>query len=169
MNYKSQSGNHLLDLFPTIELPITLTEDLIITFSKENNVIPSSLIAEYIDIFGELDELSEIIPCFKLEVDKNFYTIIFWKGSPMSYEYKMTTLSKAFKLIDQKVIAGTLSNGQTIKRSVAHIDENLTIKTMVGESDNKLKYDPNKSEVFIFTFDKSGKIEVVEELGALWR
>ena len=88
----------------------------------------------------------------------------------MSYEYILISLSNKGEIISKKVIAGTLSNNQTIKESVAHIHTDYTIYSVVGESaveDNT--YKPLNSNSFHFSLLDDGSIEsIIEEENNTW-
>ena len=169
-NNNSGTLNDLLDYFPILEPPLTLSGEVITNFSSENPPIPGRLIAEYFSTWEEIDEFTEFIPCVRFTLSKDFHSLVYWKGSLMSYEYVLITLSKNGEIISKKVIAGTLSNNQTIKESVAHIHSDYTIYTVVGESsvgDNS--YTAKNSNSFHFGILEDGSIEsIIEEANNTW-
>jgi len=165
----SNSLEQLLEIFPEITPPITISEDSAVNFSSKNKPISLELIQEYFTVWDNFDEYTEIVPCFQLNVPNNYYGLVYWKGSLLSYEYILLILSKDGTLISKKVIAGTISNGQTIKKSVATIDENLSIYTMVGEQDvSDLSYNPTHSSAFKFEIEVDGTISSSQEEINLW-
>lgn len=164
----SNSLVQLLDIFPEITPPITISEDSAVSFSSKNKPISLELIQEYFTVWDNFDEYTEILPCFQLNVP-NYFGLVYWKGSLLSYEYILLILSKDGTLISKKVIAGTISNGQTIKKSVATIDENLSIYTMVGEQDvSDLSYNPTHSSAYKFEIEVDGTISSSQEEINLW-
>ena len=80
---------NFLERFPIIDLPITLSDDLHHTFSKQNEPLNALMIAQYITfIEGELhDELTEFIPCFKIPETHDIHAIVYWKAGLMNYQY----------------------------------------------------------------------------------
>lgn len=149
----------LLHYFPKIQPPITLSEEIAHKFSSENVPLSQGLLAKYFAQWEDLDQFSEIIPCCQLESEYKFYTLIYWKASLLSHEYKVLTLSHKGSVIAQKVIAGMLSNGETIKETVATIDKDLCIYSAVGElSDMGRPYDPKMSAAFKFEILPDGNI-----------
>jgi hypothetical protein len=170
MNASKQSEiSLLLDLFPEISLPIVLTEDLAITFSSKNRPIPAALIAATIAKWEPLDEYTEIVPCFLIPLNEKCDAIIYWVGSLMTYEYNIVTIFEKEKLINKKVIAGTISNGKTIKKSVAQIDEDFNINCVVGESLVNDKYHPNHSKSYGFEILPDGQIMTSDEQNNIWQ
>lgn len=154
----------LLEHFPIIQPPITLSEEIAYKFSAQNKPLPQELIAETLANWTQLDEYSELIPCCQLELEEEFYAIIYWKGSLLSYEYILATMDRDGILIARKVIAGTLSNGQTVKSSVATIDEDNCIYTMVGEIKADAKnYSPTNSTAYKFEILPDGNIHASKE------
>ena len=106
-----------------------------------------------------MDEYTEIVPCFQLPMEEDFLAIVYWKGSLMSYEYILATLASNGVLINKKVIAGTISNGATVKSSVATIDEDGCVFTMVGEYKEGEQYNPQNSSGYRFEMLPDGTIQ----------
>lgn len=155
----------LLDYFPIIAPPLTLSEEVAYKFSAKNKPLPQELIANVFARWDEFDEYTELVPCCQLPFEEDFYAIIYWKGALLSYEYILATLDKEGTMIAKKVIAGTLSNGQTIKSSVATIDEDACIYSMVGEVDANAtnNYTPSKSSAYKFEILPDGHIHTSKE------
>jgi len=148
----------LLELFPVIDPPLTLSEEVTHKFSSENNPIPQKLIEEYFANWDSFDEYTELIPCCQLKSEGPYFTIIYWKGSLLAYEYILANLDETGVLISKRVIAGTISNGVTVKTSVASIDENGLIYSMAGETTDPKAYDPTNSTGYTFEILPDGKI-----------
>ncbi len=154
----------LLSYFPTIDPPLTLSEEIAYKFSANNKPLPQALIVEYFSKWEKLDEYTELVPCCQLAFEEPFYAIIYWKGSLLSYEYILTTIKESGEVISKKVIAGTISNGQTIKSSVATIDEDACVYSMVGEKHVESKdFDPTNSSAFKFEILPDGNIHASQE------
>jgi hypothetical protein len=166
---KTSEIGQLLDFFPEVPLPIVLSEDLAVTFSAKNKPIPAALIAKTIAQWEPLDEYTEIVPCFLIPINEKCDAIIYWVGSLMTYEYIVITIQEKQKLVNKKVIAGTISNGQTIKKSVAHIDEDFNIRCVVGESKVGDKYSPDHSKSFGFEILPDGQIMTSDEENNIWQ
>lgn len=149
----------LLACFPPIDPPITLSEEVAYRFSRENKPLPQKLIAELFSAWHKMDEYTEIVPCFQLPMEEDFLAIVYWKGSLMSYEYILATLASNGVLINKKVIAGTISNGATVKSSVATIDEDGCVFTMVGEYNEGEQYNPQNSSGYRFEMLPDGTIQ----------
>ena len=150
-----------LGFFPEVELPIDITEDLVMTAETVNKVLPSSLIEKYIvewEKDEDFDEFTEFVPILKIKGTEEFHAIVYWKGGLMRYEYLLITLDKLGNLISRKPIASTLSDGITVKKSVSRIDEDLIIHIMAGENLADGKYDPNNSQAFNMEIMHTGDI-----------
>jgi len=149
----------LLACFPPIDPPITLSQEVAYRFSRDNKPLPQALISTYFAQWDKMDDYTEVVPCCQLATDGDFYAIIYWKGSLMSYEYILATISPQAQLINKKVIAGTISNGTTVKSSVATIDEESCVYTMVGELKEGQLYDPSNSSGYRFEVLPDGTIQ----------
>lgn len=149
----------LFEYFPEVELPITFSEDLVNTADSVNKVLPAKVIEQFIVPWenSEIDEFTEFVPVLKLKGPEEFHALVYWKGGLMQYEYILVTLDKSGELIARRPIASTLSDGKTVKKSVAQIDEDLIIHIMAGANLANEEYDPNNSQAFnmeiLFTGD----------------
>ncbi|MDF1695479.1 MAG: hypothetical protein P1U56_06590 [Saprospiraceae bacterium] len=158
--------DELLSFFPEVELPIEITEDLVMTAESVNKVFPKVIVEEYIAIWegGEdFDEFTEFVPILQIKEAEEFHALVYWKGGLMKYEYILVTLDKLGEFITRKPIASTLSDGKTVKKSVAKIDEDMIIHIMAGENEVNGKYDPSRSQAFNMEILFSG--DVIFSLG----
>lgn len=131
----SASYQHFLDRFPEANLPLTLKEEDAIIYSAENEPIPHKLIDEFIlPHEPDANELTEFIPCFRIKGLKNFDAVVYWKAGLLNYQYILMTFGKGGKTIDRKVLAGLVSDGNIIVRSVARLDDDMSIFIMSGHS-----------------------------------
>lgn len=155
------SFQDFLKKFPPVELPVSLTNESHFIFSKENDVLPSSLVEEYIVANDEeVDEFSEYIPCFRLPDQNNFHGIVYWKAGLLVYEYYLVTFDKNGKFITKQVIAGLKSNRESILQRLAVIDEELIISIAEGtQSDpQKNNYNPSATKAYHMEILSSGDI-----------
>lgn len=152
--------HQLLDYFPTVELPVSLTDDDVAIFSRNNDPLPSEVIGKVFSQWEKIeDEFVEFVPCFKVDDREHFYAIIYWKGGLLAYEYILTTFDKQGNLVARKVIASTHAEGDIVRKSVARIDEELIITIMAGESVSEQDYDPANSQAFAMEVMPTGEIE----------
>ena len=157
---KKEELEALLSYFPTIELPVILSENTIIDFSKENQPLPNAVVGEVLSKFEEINnEYVEIVPCFSIRDREHFDAIVYWKGELMKYEYILATFEKNGNLISKKSVSSVLSDGSTVKKSIAQIDEDLIIHIMAGESLTEKDYDPENSQAFNMEIMPTGEIE----------
>jgi len=153
----------LLNHFPVITPPITLSAEVTHKFSAANRPLPAKLISETIAKWDTFDEYTELVPCFQLDTESSYYAIVYWKGGLLTYEYILATISKENILISKKVIAGTLSDGRSVVNSVANIDEDLCIYTAVGEQKEGENFQATESKVYKFEILPDGQINASRE------
>lgn len=136
-----------LKAFPELSMPVVLGEDTHHAFSKNNKPIPNHLVAHFLAPLQpeDADEFTEYIPCFKIAGTENFEAIVYWKAELLNYQYILLTFTNKGELIDQKVIAGTTVEHNTLTTSVANIDEDLIITVVSGQSATEEGYDGNTS------------------------
>ncbi len=156
-----------LSFFPPVELPVTLSEETIDVFSRNNKVLPMEGIVEYIGQWEEIEgDTTEFIPCIRLPEQDDYIGLIYWRGAIMQYDYFLVTLNNKGGLISRKSIASTKIEGDIIKRSVASIDNDFIIHIIAGASKDGEDYDPEQSQAFsmevmatgdiLFTFGEEG-------------
>jgi hypothetical protein len=90
---------------------------------------------------------------------ENYQPIVFWKASLMAYEYILATYQPDGLMISSKVIAGTKSNGNSLLKRIATIDEEglIIIAEGVG-SLNERKYSADQSHTYQLEITESGDI-----------
>ena len=159
------SYQHFLNKFPSVKLPVTLKEEDAHIYSAENEPLPHKLISEYIIPYDNaVDEFTEFVPCFQIADTKNFDAVVYWKAGLLNYQFVILTFGKGGKAIDKKVLAGTFSDGNIITRSVARLDDDMSIFIMSGQADkNDEEYDASKSTTIEIELLPDGKlIELAE-------
>ena len=155
--------DHFLEKFPLIDLPITLTDEAPLLFSKNNEPLPPLMIEQYILPYESdaVDEFTEFIPCFRLKDTFDIQAIVYWRAQLMQYEYCMVTFSKKGEFIDKRTIAGTKVSGDMLVKSVATIDEDWIIYVVGGAaSAAEESYDASASQSINFELLADGQIIV---------
>ena len=152
--------------FPRVDLPVTLTEDTQMIFSKKNNPLPKQMIEEFIIPIEDdmVDEFTEYVPCFRISKTKNFHAIIYWKAGLMTYQYYLVTFDKKGNLIEKRVIAGTEVKKDALRRTIATIKEDWTIPVVEGvaPADDDQKYDPATSLASTLQLQPNGEIIIID-------
>lgn len=155
-----------LTLFPEVELPITLSTDTHLEFSKHNLAIPAAMMDEYLSSVLD-DELTEYIACFKIPNTESFHAIVYWRAGLMEYEYYLSTYDKVGNLLDKRVISGTKSNNEQLVRSVATIEADWLINVVEGteffKEDGESVFNPQSSRVYNLELLANGEIAVADE------
>lgn len=160
---KNIAFDQFVTFFPEVDLPVTLTEESSLDFSRLNKPFPGEAISKFIiPIEAETDEFTEYLPCFRLKNTGNIHALVYWKASLLNYEYKLVCFSKDGELLDGKVIAGTITNQETIIRTVSTIDEDWIIHTVVGQQ----KSDSNEitTESKAYTLELLGTGDIIFSL-----
>ncbi|MEY4135865.1 MAG: hypothetical protein RL386_2215 [Bacteroidota bacterium] len=149
-----------LAAFPKIQLPVTLTPDLIHVFSQNNDPLPLSLAEGFLlPLLGEAaDEFTEFIPCFSLPDTEGFHAVVVWKASLMHYSYILITLDNNGALIDRVVLSGTFVDQNTLIQSVATIEEDWDIVVMSGKASDEAVYDATSSKMTTMELLPDGKL-----------
>jgi hypothetical protein len=147
---KAMTFQEFLSFFPEVDLPITLSDEYLEIFSRNNKVLPGEAIHRYIYQWEtkDDDETTEFIPCLALPPQDEFIGLIYWKANVEKFEYILVTLGKTGNLISRKPIASITYEGKLIKRSVASIDEDLIIHIIAGAHIEGVEYDPEASQAF---------------------
>jgi len=151
-----------LNIFPEIELPISLGENTHMEFSRRNDPLPGALIQEYIVAYEKVlsDEFTEHIACFRVANLKDFQAVIYWRAGLMDYRYILATFNKKGEQIDSRVIAGMYSDGEKVTTSVATIDKEWGISVATGQSDaTSGEFDPEGNTLFSLEIMPDGTIE----------
>jgi hypothetical protein len=161
MNTIKVKFEHFLRKFPEVKLPVTLRDDSHHDFSNENEPLSDEMVEDYIARYEavEPDEFTEYVACFSLNVLKDISIIVYWKAGLLTYDYVMATYDKTGKMIDKRAIAGTKVLGNSVKRTIATISENLTIFMAEGTSEKEDAYEADSTKVFHFEVMENGKIE----------
>jgi len=150
---------NFLTFFPVVELPVIFSDEVVEVFSKNNKVLSSEAIADFIDKWEKDDnDTTEYIPCVQLPPADDYYALVYWKGALMKYEYFLVTMAKNGALISRKSIASTIFDSEGVKRSVASIDEDLIIHIVAGASTDGNEYNPDNSQAFNMEIAPSGDI-----------
>lgn len=150
------SFQRYLEMFPSLELPITLTEQTSSDFSNNNDPFPPLMIDQFLLPIQEMEvdlEMTEFIPCFKIPKTYDFHAVIYWKASLLTYQYALATYTKAGELIDHRVIAGTYFDGQLLTQSVATIDPDWTIYIVSGQTNEHTDHSYNASSSKAFNLE----------------
>ncbi len=157
MQIKTPTFDEFLQYFEEITPPIVISEETIVNIKDIAKPLPQVMIDQFITRWeGEIDEFTEITPCFSLPETQEYKAIVYWKASLLRYEYIILTLDKSNTLISKKTMCGTIVEGNLIKKSVAKIDEDLIIYIQAGASYNDQDFDPAASQSFTIEILESG-------------
>lgn len=146
----ASSFNEFLKKFPEVKLPVSITEETASEYGMINDPLPERMILEFILPIEGMeagdDGMTEFVPCFRIAGLKNFHAVVYWKASLLNYQYALVTFEKGGKTIDGQVIAGTVAHGNVITRSVARIDDDMTIYIVSGQTEGSSEtYDAQNS------------------------
>jgi len=160
------SFSSFIKMFPEVELPITLTDDLHHVFSKNNDPIPVPMIQAFLldEEEEQPDEFTEYIACFRLPKTEKFNAVLYWKAELLTYEYILVTYDKKGSQISKRVVAGTKAIDDTLERTVATIDEDWIIYCVrgVAPADENKTFDPSSSQSLSLEILATGEIILSE-------
>ncbi len=145
--------------FPVIRLPILLSPESQIEFSRDNTALHPLEIERFIGPQNK-DTLEEIVPCFRLPETNDFVAIVYWRAQLLVYEYVLASYSLQGELLSRKVIAGIKSNTQTVIQRAVTIDEDWNIYTSDSErdADQHLHTDMGKTSTKSYELIETGDI-----------
>lgn len=160
--------DRFLTLFPEVELPITLTTDAHVEFSRHNVAIPDAFTRYYLATAEDDEDFTEYVACFKVPETRSFHAIVYWKAGLLNYEYIMATFDKQGELLDKRSIAGTQADGDRVTRSVATIEADWLINVVEGsentDSEDNLNFNPALNRVTSLELNADGGITIAEEV-----
>lgn len=133
-----------IKLFPQLEPPLTITEESIFTFSKKNKLINQDAIQTYFstiekDFDGEAEDL-EYVPCFRLSINDNYHSLVYWRARTLCYEYFLINIDKKGNLLDRRLVGGLIAQKGSLLRMALSIDINhifYVAVSMTDEQDSK--------------------------------
>lgn len=158
--------DRILHYFPETTLPVLISEDHLPDYETNSQPFPQLFIDEILlEWEKEADEFTEFIPCFQLPKEENFYSVVYWKGGLLRYDFILVTLNKKGELINKKSIASTIVIDNIIKKSVASIEPDLIINIIAGQTMDGEEYDASMSKAFSMEILPSG--EIIFSLDAL--
>ncbi len=148
-----------LSFFPEVIPPLTVSNDSIKEISRRNKVLPPEALKNYFIPWGaKIDEFTEFVPCFALPRQEQFIALVYWQAGLLNHSFILVTVDPKTELtISQKVIAGTVSDGEVVLRSVANIEQDLTIQIITGE-ENTQSFNPLESQGYYMEILPSGEI-----------
>jgi len=152
-----------LAAFPTIDLPLTFSEDTVRTISRETPPLPMEMIQEFILPIepGRVDELTEFVACLRLPEAKEYAGVVYWRADLLQYHYTLVTFREATReVIDRLVIAGTSYDGEEMTQTNCVLNETLMIYQVSGQSTGveEFEYRASTSVARRFQIAASGKI-----------
>lgn len=157
---RAQAFKLFLKYFSEETLPITLSEEAIRHFSQLNPPLDGDSIRRFINASAnDNDQMTEYIACCKIPGIRDYHALVYWKGTLLSHEYILATYSSQGVPISKKVIAGIKSDGESVQRSVATIEEDMGVQIVVGQQAvGERYYDPLLSQSMSLDILTDGQI-----------
>lgn len=156
---KNKAFEAYLESFQTIDLPITLTEELSSVFSSENKPLKDEHIAAFIvDENEDIDEFTEYVPCFQLKATEYFKAVVYWKAMLKESKYVLTVYTTTGDRISARELSKLSYDSDEVTRSIATIDEDWQIVIGRGIEVPEEDYDPNSSQMQILEIMPDGAI-----------
>jgi hypothetical protein len=151
-----------LELFPAIELPMTLSTDAQRQISDVQEPLNAAWMARFVLDEEQIDEFTEFMACFSIPDTKNYHAIVYWQASLEGNAFFLATFSKAGNLLDHRLIAGTLYLEDGMKQLVCSIGKDWTIhrvEGMLGANGEIIKVDDPKITFMQMTLEG----EIIED------
>jgi hypothetical protein len=150
-----------LELLPSVELPLTISDELQQEVSKLSTPVSESMLQEFIKKYEPIDEddLTEYIPCFRVNISDQFVSVVYWRASLLQYFYILANYSPKGEMIDKKVIAGTTVINGKVEKSACIINEEWEIFRANGSADNGFDYNADATKFDQYEILENGRIE----------
>jgi hypothetical protein len=127
-----------IELFPEIELPISLSSDTQRLIAKTQEPLNEKWVVQYLLEEGDwLDEFSEFMPCFRIPNTLNYVGLVYWEAGLFGNAFQLVTFSKTAKIVDRFVLAGTKYEQNELVTTVCQLRANHTISQIQGRVDAK--------------------------------
>jgi len=126
--------NLLLEYFPEVELPVSLSFGSREAFADRNRPLPELLAAISFDLWEEADpdEFTEYQPGFRFRHGKH-HALVYWKAALLQYAYVVVILDRQGLLLDKLVLAETDATSGTVRQGAALITAEAEIFTAESE------------------------------------
>lgn len=152
-----------LSKFPKGELPITLNEETLRQFSKQNKPVSNEAMIEFtFNSEDELpDEFTEFIACIRIPDQKDVYTIVYWEGKLLENYYYLTIFDKKGNLLKKSRIGGTKSIGSLFDVVIPIVKSESEIEIKSAKSNNNpFQLPSNGFSTDQIHFNHSGEIKI---------
>ena len=133
---KDLDFEHFLLLFPPAELPLNLSLQTESYLTAQRELLHSDWLEAFLpNLVEELDEYTEVLPCFSLPSPYKFHLLIYWKAHLNGSDYFLASFSPSGVLIQQQRLAGLAYSDEVMRQTLCQIAPNLTFSTMEGDLD----------------------------------
>lgn len=124
----------LLEYFPEVELPVSLSFNSREAFAANSKPLPELLAAISFDLWEEAepDEFTEYQPGFRFRHGEH-HALVYWKASLLQYAYVLVILDRKGLLLDRLVLAETDATTGTVRQGAALITAEAEIFTVESE------------------------------------
>ncbi len=147
--------------FSEIELPISIHSETIREIEAEQEPLNAAWIYHFILDQKNADDFTEFSACFHIKEIKEFHAIIYWEASLEGNAYFLATFDKKGKLIDHKLIAGTVYLEDGVKQLVCTIAKDWSIHRGEGQLGSLGQIVHTEPKITFMQISKEG--EIVED------
>ncbi len=149
----------LLEYFPQVQPPISITSSSITEISGVNKALPYELLFEFVLNFREENEYREWIPVLSLPPDGDHYAIVLWELDVLTYTCVLATYHKHGTLIDHVAIAKLQADAVgDVSMQAAVIDEDSLIYTVHSDRAEDISEAIDEKSTTIMEILPNGKI-----------
>lgn len=152
--------NQFVQQVPLAEIPLVLSGELQKQLTSLADPLPMPVIEDLMPWEATLDDMTEILVVARFEQEEGFQAILYWKAELLTYSFILATYDHKGEVIDHEIIAGTEYNNQSIKESVAIIEDDWMIFAAEGSDQIRgdLSFEAKNSRKSNFMVEKDGRI-----------
>lgn len=120
---------HLLELFPERELPVTLDASSKHELGQDLEPLANEMVQRFLlqEDDSEADNYTEFLACFRLPQAEKFHALLYWRADLLGDRYTLITFNNQGICIDKKELAGTKYEAGKVIQIDATIEEDWYI------------------------------------------
>lgn len=152
--------NQFLQQVPLAEIPLVLSGELQKQLTSLADPLPMPVVQDLMPWEASPDEMTEILVVARFEQEESFQALLFWKAELLTYSFILATYDHKGEVIDHEKIAGTEYDKQSVKESVAIIEDDWMIFAAEGSDqiNGDLSFEAKNSRKSNFMVEKNGRI-----------
>jgi hypothetical protein len=154
----------LVEQFPLVELPYSVTPESYNAIADERKPISEEIAVEFLNFEDEpYDEFTEFIPVSWLLGVDNFFALVLWRANLSGERYLLCTFDKEGQFIDKVHLAGTFYTDKGLSYAVGAISKDLRIFVKGGLDSMNVEsiWDETDKTNIMYSILEDGTIELM--------